>query len=207
MPYRDRPGGKAREEQTGEERVDEDWVGSSLLSAMDKMGLHVDEMLNTEAQPVPPQAAASANSSADNITTKDQIYKEINHIVDRKVSATIDAAITARIQRLAAAKLTSNSADFTAKDSRILRDLDVLHRHEADLNTKLVQRLFQVDRLTRETPEQRFARTTADLQGTDSVVSVLVSHVEALVAKVEALQKKVGELEVALANKGGGLPY
>jgi hypothetical protein len=44
------------------------------------------------------------------------------------------------------------------------------------------------DAPARESPEQRFARTTAGLEGTDSVTSVLVSHVEALVAKVEALQ-------------------
>ena len=50
---------------------------------------------------------------------------------------------------------------------------------------RLVDRLFQADAPKRERPEQRFARTTAGLKGTDSVISVLVSHVEALVAKVE----------------------
>jgi hypothetical protein len=204
---RDRREAKVSEEQTAEEQVDGEWVGSSLISAMDRMELHVDEMLNTEPQPVPPHVAASMNSSTHSTAIKDLIHQEITHIVDRKISAMVDAAITARFGRPTATNLTSNSAGFTAQDRRILRDLDVLHHHEADLNKKLVERLFQVDAPTRERPEQRFARTTAGLEGTDSVTSVLVSHVEALVAKVEGLQKRVTELELALREQGDGLPY
>ena len=121
----------------------------------------------------------------------------------------VDAAITARVGPPAATNFTSNIVDckFSTQDYRILRDLDVLHHHEADLNKRLVDRLFQAGAPKRERPEQRFARTTAGLKGTDSVISVLVSHVEALVAKVEGLQKKVTELELALREKEGGLPY
>jgi hypothetical protein len=206
MPIRDRDRREAKvsEEQTGEDRVDEEWVGSSLITAMDRMELHVDEMLNTDSQPVPPHVAAS---SAHITAIKKLIHQEVTRIVDCKISTMIDAAITARIGRPTATNFLSNTASFSAQDRRILRDLDVLHHHEADLNKKLVERLFQVDAPARERPEQRFARTTAGLEGTDSVTSVLVSHVEALVAKVEVLQKRVTELERALREQGGGLPY
>lgn len=206
-PDSNRREAKVSEEQMGEERVDEDWVGSSLLSAMDKMDLHVDEMLNAGAQPLPPQGTASMKSSTDTAAIRDLIHQEITHIMDRKVSAIVDAAVTERIGSLAATNLTSNSASLDARDRRVLRDLDMLHHHEADLNKKLVERLFQANTLTREHPEQRFARTTSNLKGTDSVASVLVSHVEALVAKVEGLQKRVRELGQALTKKDDGLPY
>ena len=196
---RDRREAKVSKERTGGERAEEDWVGSSLISAMDRMELHVDEMLNTGSQPVPPHVTASMNLSANNTAIRALIHQEVTNIVD--------AAIIARVGPPAANNFTSSSASFSAQNYRILRDLDVLHRHEADLNKKLVDRLFQADAPKRERPEQRFARTTAGLKGTDSVISVLVSHVEALVAKVEGLQKKVTELELALREKEGGLPY
>ena len=195
---RDRLEAKVSKEKTGEEPIEEEWVGSSLISAMDRMELHVNEMLNTYPRPVPPHVTASMNLSANNAAIRALIHQEVTHIIDRKISAMVDAAITARVGPPAATNFTSNSASSSAQDRRILRDLDVLHHHEADLNRKLVDRLFQADTPKRERPEQRFARTTAGLKGTDSVISVLVSHVEALVAKVEGLQKKVTELELAL---------
>lgn len=182
---RDRREAKVSKETAGEEQVEEDWAGSSLLSAVDRMELHVNEMLNTESRPVPPHVTASMNLAANNAAIKVLIHREVT---------------------IAASKFTSNSGSLSAQERKILRDLDVLHCHEAELNEKLVNRLFQADTPKRERPEQRFARTTAGLKGTDSVISVLVSHVEALVTKVEELQRKVKELEQTLRDQGG-LPY
>ena len=61
----------------------------------------------------------------------------------------------------------------------------------------MVERLFDAAPLEGDSAV-RFEDTTFDLRGTDSVNSVLVSHVEALVMKVEKLERQVETLQMAL---------
>lgn len=69
------------------------------------------------------------------------------------------------------------------------------------MNTALAERLFNIPSLLEGHPETRFGDTTFGLEGTDSVNSVLVSHVEALVTKVQKLEREVKWLQDAMKKK------
>ena len=68
---------------------------------MDRMELHVDEMLNTDSQPVPPHVTAGMNLAANNTAIRALIHQEVTNI--------------------AASNSTFNSGSFSAQDRRILR--------------------------------------------------------------------------------------
>lgn len=176
-----------------------DWVGSSLLTAMDRMEGHVKEMLSTIAAPAqapPPPAPASV---ADTVAIKSLIKKEVARRVEDNVGNNVDVALNARLQHLKTAqkldcmKIEALQTRYD-RHRRTLDDLDALHRHEYVLNSALVERLFEVPSLKGDA-DARFEETTVGLQGTDSVNSVLVSHIEALVVKVEGLERKVEGLQ------------
>ncbi|KAF3043099.1 hypothetical protein E8E11_007529 [Didymella keratinophila] len=147
------------------------WVAAPLLSAMDDMERHVQEMLDHD-----PHLAAEI---------KPYIVREIKRRMKEKVNDIVDTAIVARMRRLAASQRADKSCidELQAarkRNDQTIRELDALHCHEHTLNTTLVDCLFNIPSLAEGQPEMRFSDTTFGLEGTDSVNSVLVSHVEVL---------------------------
>jgi hypothetical protein len=183
----------------------EDWVASPLLTAMDNMERHVQEMLDCDqhlAQTVP----STSKPVFDSAEVKALIVREVKRRVEEKLEDIVDTAIVARIRRLEASQKDNQSCmdklqAVRKHDEQTVHDLDVLHRHEHTLNTVLVERLFDAPS-PKGNPETRFSDTTSGLEGTDSVNSMLVSHVEALVMKVQTLEREVKWLQDAIERKG-----
>ncbi|XPS76672.1 hypothetical protein M3J09_008719 [Ascochyta lentis] len=170
------------------------------------MEQHVQEMLDLGLNPAQKTASSEAAPVADSATLKAYIVREINARVEANIGAIVDTAIMAHMNRLEASRKTDqtniNSLQTGVKrDRKILNDLDAFHRYEHGLNTALVERLFQTA-LLEGNPDARFDETTFDLQGTDSVSSLLVSHIETLVMKVQQLEEQVKGLQEALSENG-----
>lgn len=182
----------------------DNWVGSSLLTAIDRMELHVEEMLNTGAGPVRVPALQATTATADTAAVQALVKQEVTRRLEEKIN---DLVVTARLDRLESAQKlyrTNIDALLTSYDTerRVLEDLDELHRHEYLLNSALVERLFEAPVLEDlVNPDAIFEETTFGLQGTDSVNSVLVSSVEKLMLKVEMLERKIEALERCLVKK------
>ncbi|UPX19047.1 uncharacterized protein EKO05_0009323 [Ascochyta rabiei] len=173
------------------------------------MEQHVQEMLDLGHHSAQAPYSTNAAPFPNNTTIKAYIVREISARVDSKLGAIVDTAIMARMNHPEASQKTEQTKINTLQtsrnyDRRILNDLDSLHRHERTLNTALVGRLFQTTSLEGD-PDARFNETTFDLQSTDSVNSVLVSHVETLVVKVQRLEAQVKELQEALRGTWSGL--
>lgn len=169
---------------------------------MDDMERHVQEMLDYDQQPshiVP----STPNPTLDGAAIKAYIVREVKRRVEEKLSEIVDTAVAARMRRLEASQRADKSCidELQAaerRDGQIVRELDALHRHEHILNTALVERLFNIPSLLEGHPETRFEHRTFGLEGTHSVNSVLVSHVEALVTKVQKLEREVKWLQDAM---------
>lgn len=166
---------------------------------MDKMENHVQEMLDIGHHPAQSRRSLRTASAPDNAALKAYIIREIHARVEAKLSTIVDTALTARMNRLEANHKTEQMNIKTLQatrslDRQVLDDLDAFHRYEHSLNSALVERLFQASSLEGD-PEARFVETTFDLQGTDSVNSVLVSYVEALFMKVRQLEEQVSGLQ------------
>lgn len=182
----------------------EDWVASPLLNAMDHMERHVQEMLDHN-QPAAQTVPSGLTAAPDSTQTKAHNVREVKRRAEERVHDIMDTVVGARIRRLEAVqKLDQSCIDelqATRKhESQTLQDLDTLHRHEHVLNTALVERLFSAPSLQGH-PDTRFDDTAFGLQGSDSVNSVLVSHVEALVMKVQRLEQEVRWMQVAMEER------
>ena len=188
-----------------EPRHNKDWVALPLLSAIDDVERHVQEMLDHDphlGQAVP----SSSASTFDVAELKAYIMRKVKRRMEEKVNDIVDTVIVARMQRLEASRRADKSCidELQAageRNDQTVRELDALHRHEHTLNTALVDRLFNIPPLAKGHPETRFSDTTFGLKGTDSVNSVLVSHVEVLVMKVQRLEEVVKRLQVFAKRK------
>jgi len=182
----------------------DNWVGSSLLTAIDRVEERVEEMFNTSAGPVRAPALQDTTSIADTAVVQALIKQEVTHRLEEKIN---DLVVTARLNQLESAQKlyrTKIDALLTSYDTerRVLEDLDELHRHEYLLNSALVERLFEAPALgDLGNPDAIFEETTFGLQGTDSVNSVLVSCVQKLMLKVKMLERKIEALENCLVKK------
>ncbi|KAF3033198.1 hypothetical protein E8E12_003667 [Didymella heteroderae] len=176
------------------------WVVSPLLSAMDNMERHVQEMLNYDRQPLH-GLPRSSKHKLESEELKELIVREVKRRVEERLNDIVDTAIIARVRRPEASQTAGQSSidelqTARKRDSQTLKELDALHRHEYTLNTALVERLFNAPSLEGH-PDTRFGDTTFGLQDTDIMSSVLVSHVEVLVMNVQKLERVVKWLQAA----------
>lgn len=129
----------------GESGRAKSWVGSSLLSAIDKMDGHVNEMLLSANPPSVLTSSATVVLPADSLTTKRLMDEEVAYCMEHELQHVIDAAIVARMghyEALSMFKQPETDAVTIDRNRRTLNDLDKLHRHERTLNETLVERLF-----------------------------------------------------------------
>ncbi|KAJ8118726.1 hypothetical protein OPT61_g346 [Boeremia exigua] len=175
------------------------------------MEAHVDEMINAVSDPVQVSVSLPEMPTVDIAGIKALIKQEVIHRMEEKLDGLVDKAITARLRQLEPSRplnKTNLDAFKTVNnfERRVLYQLNSLHLHEHTLNTALVKRLFQAPSQEADLSAS-FQQTTFGLQGTDSINSVLVSHVEMLVAKVERLERKVEELQQLAKEREAQLQY